>query len=66
MVSVLRGLQLRPSSLSPSGVVGPSSLGGVGFFFSFFLNVGCFEGNLDLAHFSLCILTQLEGGMFIV
>lgn len=48
------------------GGLGPSSLDGVGFFFSFFLSVGYFEGNVDLAHFSLCTLTQLEGEMFIV
>lgn len=54
-----------PLSLRGGGL-GPGSLGGAGLLFSFFFNVGYFEGNLDLAQFSLYILTQLEGGMFIV
>lgn len=58
------GFPAPSSSCGPSRVVGQGQAPwGVGFFISFFFNAGYFEGNSDLTHFSLCILTQLEGGM---
>jgi len=44
---------------------GWSSLGGGVSFFLSSSRLGYFEGNLGLAHFSLCMLTRLKGGVWI-